>query len=519
LALLGEDTRAQTWVDQANARLTRGRDLLNGIGDGSWHEGMSYQAYLLSSALPFWTNLRRLQGIDLFPHDYLQQYTTWRVYNSLPGSTQFLMAFGDFEWSYLGPRSPLPLRFNAAEYQDGHAEWLAQQLLAAGERDTGARSYAWQVFEFLAYDPSVRAAPPTDSAPAQVFPDLEGVIWRSGWDANALVFGLKSGPYAGRFAFDTFVEQAYPWDNPCTRTGCQLNTGHDHADAGTFYLYGGGAWLAPEAVAYANNVTTAHNTLLIDGQGQYWPRQAERRDPKYLTGTGAFLEATANTAHFSYVAANVTGPYRRVRGLTGFTRHVVFVRPGYLLLLDSLAAASAHQYEWVSHFGQNVAVEGNWVRGEAAGGQVLGIGVVAPQPFRAVTGNDGAPYVRLRPATRAADVRFITLLYPTQAAAWNARPSLTLLADTGQAAAIRVQLNDGSGRTDDILVTYAAPGTPVTVGPYRYDGRVAVVQRGPAGQPAGLFVYGATFLQDQANNQMLAEQLDPAEPLDTVTNR
>lgn len=248
LALLGEDDRARTWIDQASGRLSRGQYMLNGIGDGSWHEGIPYQNYGLTMSLPFLVNLRRIQGTEILPHVYLRNYPYWRIYNHIPGSTQFILAYGDFEWSWGNVNSPSNLlRFTASEYGDGYAEWMTQQLIAADGRHASVWTTPWYVFEFLYYDPTVNPQSPVGLDKARVFPDLEGVIWRTGWDQDDLIFGLKTGAYGGRFAFDTFTKEIYPWNPPCSDTGCQLNIGHDHDDSNTFYVHRAGRWLAPES--------------------------------------------------------------------------------------------------------------------------------------------------------------------------------------------------------------------------------------------------------------------------------
>lgn len=114
------------------------------------------------------------------------------------------------------------------------------------------------------------------------------------------------------------------------------------------------------------------------------------------------------------------------------------------------------------------------------------------------------------------DVRFIQILYPTDDASWNAKPGVVVLDDTGEAAAVRVQMNDGSGRTDDVLLTYAQPVSATTVGPYYYDGQVAFVTRGADGGLEKLFVYGATFLTDQATGRVLVTNLSGNEPFEAM---
>jgi hypothetical protein len=69
----------QDWVDQARNRIAVGAYLLEGIADGSWHEGMAYQSYMLTMTLPFLVNLSLIEDADIFPHSYLRSYTSWHI--------------------------------------------------------------------------------------------------------------------------------------------------------------------------------------------------------------------------------------------------------------------------------------------------------------------------------------------------------------------------------------------------------------------------------------------------------
>ena len=170
LALLGEDGRAQTWIDQAAGQLSRLRDILTEIEDGTWHESIHYQSYGLTLSIPFIVNLRKIQGTDLLPHPYLRNYIYWRTYNHLPDSTQVIMAYGNFAWSWgNGYRPQNLLRFTAAEYNNGHAEWMAQQLIAADGRYANVWSTPWYVVEFLYHDPAIASLHPKDLEKARYF--------------------------------------------------------------------------------------------------------------------------------------------------------------------------------------------------------------------------------------------------------------------------------------------------------------------------------------------------------------
>ncbi|NJL33560.1 MAG: hypothetical protein HC893_06480 [Chloroflexaceae bacterium] len=120
-----------------------------------------------------------------------------------------------------------------------------------------------------------------------------------------------------------------------------------------FIWRGGGDWLAPETEGVGKVQSSYHNTMLINGQGQYdYLFYRYYRDPAVFEGKDAFIEQTANTPHFDYVAGDASRSYP-VADLKDFTRHVVFVRPGYFLMLDNLEATTPQSYDWVSHLGSS----------------------------------------------------------------------------------------------------------------------------------------------------------------------
>jgi len=512
LALYDEDPRAHRWLEQAVSQMERSRLLLNGIADGSWHEGISYQTYMLSMAVPFWLNLRTLRAVDLFPHIYLRNYTTWRLYNYLPGTDEYLMGYGNFSWSDINSRSHNVIRFVANEYHNGYAEWLFQQILATSNRGTDIWSVPWFIFEFFYYAPTLAPLPPNDLPTVRTFSDLEGVIWRSGWGTNDIIFGLKSGAYGGRFAFDAFVAGTAPWDVGCT-DGCRYNFGHDHDDTNGFYLFGGGEWMAPEMVSREDYSTKFHNTILIDQQGQSRPVDDSLEHSTSIQDTDGKLLATADTASFSYLAADATQRYNHIGDMQEVSRHVLFVRPNYFVMVDNLRARQPHRYEWTSHFVQHITLDGDWIRGHANADQLLGINVVEPHPFVSTTGEHGnLPFVQIRPETDEAKFRFVNLLYPTTQSEWHKRPTVTLVDDNGQAVLIQVKMNDGTQH--DVIVTYSQTDALISLGDYAFDGDTALVQYDTNGEWTNIAVYGATFFRRGGIEEVEITGIDTAIPFE-----
>lgn len=511
LVLLDEEAEAQLWVDRAAERMGRLTTLLN-QSDGSWHESINYQNYLLSLSMPFMTNLDRLQDVDVIPHEYLENYVYWRIYNHLQNETgDFIMAYGDFEWEWGNNYTPqLVLRYIASSYGNGYAQWMAHELTEVDGSSSNQYTAPWNVFHFFYYDPSVQVKSPEKLPLSRLFEDLEGVIWRTGWDENALIFGLKTGPYGGRAAHETFISESYPWEAPCNENDCQLNLGHGHDDTNSFYIYKNGSWLAPETVVYGGPDTAYSNTMLIDGQGQYRPSEGSAwRLPEELRDRDGKLVSAVTSTSFNYLIADATNRYRHLGNITAVTRHVLFIRPDYFVMVDALAAEEPHTYEWVSHFEEQVTIEGNWVKGVSDNNQILGVAIAAPQSFAADTGNDGQAYVHIRPDTDQHSVRFSNILFPTTAAKWAQRPTVSTLADSGSATALQIAHNDGSGRTDTVLVVYNHTGDPQTIGDYQTDAYVAAIITDENGDLETVFLNNGTTLIDSDSGRDLIQNALP----------
>ncbi|MFH1926990.1 MAG: heparinase II/III family protein, partial [Chloroflexota bacterium] len=477
----------------------------------------SYQTYGLSLSLPFLVNLRRLTGQDLMPHTYLRNYAYWRLYNYLPHIVYPVFTHGNWELNYGNAHQPHQLlRLVASEYADARAQWLAQALVDADGRHANVWCSPWAVFGGLWYDPSIPAQAPDGLPLDRTFPDFEGVIWRSGWGDNDLVFALKTGPYGGRNPFTTWVNGQYPWDHP--GLDC-YNVGHDHDDTNTFYLYRGNVDLSSENLGYNQNQTSLHNTLLIDGSGQYRPPETYGShsywwgEPRLFEGIDGLLQATYQAGGFSFLVADATNRYRSTGSdgepidfwVNEYKRHVLFVKPSYVVMVDNIRSDTAHRYDWVAHLGSSVTMEESWVKGAAASNQVLGIKVLSPASFSTSIGNDGKDYVRVRPSSDVADVRFVNVLYPTDTTQWDLKPLITSLGETDQASGVRVSL-DG---TQDHLFKYGSEGS-VSLGEYEFNGQVASVIKDSQGNLTRLFLGKGTHLADSNGSRTLLQASNPA---------
>jgi len=76
--------------------------------------------------------------------------------------------------------------------------------------------------------PALNAEPinpvPPDNLPLdRTFSDIECVIWRTGWEQDDLVFGLKCGAYGGKFFRDNYLAKEYPFTDTRAPRSFQLS--------------------------------------------------------------------------------------------------------------------------------------------------------------------------------------------------------------------------------------------------------------------------------------------------------
>lgn len=486
-----QEEESSPWFAHASQQISHVQGLLEGVGDGSWHEGLLYQDYGLTMLLAFATNAEHLQETPLTPNTYMQNYVAWRLYNHLPNG-QFLFAHGDFEWSWInGAQTLYLLRHAANRYQIGYAEWLAQELLATIGRAPNQWSTPWYVFEFFAYDPALPPVPPYSLPWTRTFPDFEGVIWRTGWDSDSLVFGLKTGAYGGRHAVEGFTQGQPPWELPCYDTECQLNTEHDHDDTNTIYLARGGTWLVPEHEGYGLYEAQYHNTLLIDGKGQFRPPLDHYgQDPEDFIKSDGFLEVAAHSDMVAYVAADATHRYQRhLPDIQDVTRHVIFVRPNYLIVVDRLIAQHPHIFRWIWHLGGEPQREEAWWRVAVENDTLLHLSPRSTTPLRVTAGREERPSLRVANEFPLRQMRVVTMLVP---AGQNDdyRPTMRVVEDRDDALAVEVEWRE---HLDTLYLLYEPSDEMVEVADIHTNARLVVTSQ-EGGRQQTLFVAGGMFL-------------------------
>jgi len=289
------------------------------------------------------------------------------------------------------------MRKLAAEFKNPYAQWQANKREGSSP------------FEFIWYDPHLEPKAPTDLPKARLFKTIHWAVMRTGWtDANDILFAMKGGHN--------------DWD-------------HHHLDHNTFILnaYGerliidhGYAWATPpDRIPYAND-TKAHNTLLVNGKGQL------DGATNYAGGRGAWHHFTplSDFVH-SERYDGLTGDAKRAYALDElreYIRQVMFMRPEYFVIFDTVEADKPSTFEWLFHTFGRINVESNCVmitQGKAS----LAIKVLEPEPFayefaehsmegsrnRLVRKNTDR-YIKLGPPEKCQHANLMSILYPARTA-------------------------------------------------------------------------------------------------------
>lgn len=330
IALEGEAADTGAWLDLVADRMRKVAEALP--PDGTSAEGIGYWGYGVEYLLKTLVPLRDLRSLDLLGRPFWRNAAAYRLYVSIPtGAWTRRLAVVDIGDSprsnWYGP--DYTLRALATLNDDPHARWLADRIAAA---HAGGDESLWMGLVLGRPGP---ASAPGDLPTLRHFADLDLVSARSGWSGDESLVVFKCGPPAGHAA--------------TARYGVDVGASHAHPDAGHFVVFGDGRWLIRDD-GYGPKRTSQHNTLLIDGQGQIgeggpWldgsPWARARRVPRVLRAE--------STPAFDRMSGDLAPAYPAATGLQRATRHLFFVRPATLLVLDDVEASESRTLELRFH--------------------------------------------------------------------------------------------------------------------------------------------------------------------------
>lgn len=320
LALLGDDPRAQQWIDAVDAGYEQwftypGNVLQNRMPtferSGPSYEGVGYTNYGVSEYLHYrfaWQNtFPGRKAAHLEPLDHLATFFLQTLYPTSTGH--------------------LTINFEDCSLKDDTTASVLL-LIACGLGTPDAARYLACVHTNpndvllsllrLHHQPTVHGEAPTSI----MYSRMGWATMRSSWQNDATMLAMKSG---------------YTWN-------------HAHADAGTFILFKQGMPLVIDSgtCSYGRREYTtyyrqsrAHNVILFDGQGQ------STEDLDHGCKFPGHVYSLIDGLGLKYVYADATGPMAR-----WFTRdYRNWLWSGdVVLVLDDLRANTTGSLQWLLHY-------------------------------------------------------------------------------------------------------------------------------------------------------------------------
>lgn len=320
LALLGDDERAQGWIDVVDAGYVQwfqysGNVLQNRMPtferSGPSYEGVNYSNYGVSEYLHYrfaWQNtFAGRQATEMKPLEHLATFFLQTLYPTKDG---FLAA--NFDDSTLHVDSTVTVLL----------------LIACGLGTEDASRYLKHVHShpegtlltLLRQHDAPEASGEADLS--IIYPQMGWATMRSSWEDDAVFVAMKSG---------------YTWN-------------HAHPDAGSFLLYKDGMPLIidsgtcsygrPEYTTYYRQ-SRAHNVILFNGEGQ--PAEDLDRGCKFPGQMHCLVDGLG----MKYVYADATGPM--ARWFTRNYRHWLW-SGDVLLVIDDVLAYGPGKMDWLLHY-------------------------------------------------------------------------------------------------------------------------------------------------------------------------
>ncbi len=310
IALAHEVPEAQDWLEYT-LRLMWSVYPAWGNPDGGWAEGPSYWRSYISRLMPV---VQLLEDIDVpyTSHPFIQNTGWFGMYTLPPGGR--MRAFGDSASGSVG-RGDGELVYRLSTLtRNPYWRWYAEQLDAGPGTAAGMLSF---------YDPTLEAKPPLDIPQARDFPYIGVAAMHSNMaqPAENIYLLMRSSPYGA--------------------------VSHSFADQNSFVLGAYGEALAISSGYYQVYgsphhrewvwETRAHNSILVDGEGQMTRTPLSR----------GRLAAFDDTDEYTYTVGDATEAYGG--RLDRFLRRILFIRPNVFVICDELAAPEPSTYQWLLH--------------------------------------------------------------------------------------------------------------------------------------------------------------------------
>jgi hypothetical protein len=326
--------------------------------DGTCHESPGYMVF----GGPYLTLAMQASdhcfGTHYLDHPFFKNTTLFRLHTLLPDYAD-AFPFGDAGGA--GYFNNYFFKCTAQNRQADLQDGLERFLKASPDSFT----YGW--FSLLWYRPlrggSLEHVPTT-----ALYPDLGVALVRESWNTNAVGAMFKCGPYGGQTLNEYRNANGFHY----------VNVAHDDPDANMFVIFADRQLLADDDRYSTNKITSNHNTILVNGKGQKgegggWTQPLGGVDMSSL----ARLTTWKSTGDIVVAEGEAAGLYD---GLSRYRRTFIWVRGGYILVLDDIRAEQPADLTWLVQGPEVVPVaDGAWrLQRDKAG---LDFHVASDRPF------------------------------------------------------------------------------------------------------------------------------------------
>lgn len=382
VAILDEDPRTTEWLEYA-INSTKNYFEANGRDSGTY-EGQLYGAYSMNHLVSFMEALLFNNGTNLYEHPFIQNLYKFAIYFVSPdGSTS-----ANFEDTRIDGLSwSTALSSIASRTNNPYAQWY----VAKRKR---LQTNWWPFYLIMGnlwFNNSITPISPENNLPnSYSFNDVGHVALRTGWDNDDWLLAFKSGPYIA---------------------------GHQHLCQNSFLLNLESNWLLTDP-GYIDSSSTArvnftygtvgHNTILVDENFQ-----------KARNGS---IENFFTSDYYDYILGEAGETYDN---LDQFSRHVLFIKPKYFLILDDIKSSVPHQYTWLYHTDQSgkVLKDSDNYFIEKGSYRILIKQASSSDLTYNITRYPGAEYfgyyLESKNQISQNNINSVTLLYPKEASSFN----------------------------------------------------------------------------------------------------
>ena len=324
IAGLGDIPDADTWLRFALDKFW-GVYPVWSDDDGGWHEGASYW-YGYNFKVTWWLDVMTRLGVDSFKKPYFAHAADYLLYTAPPGSPD--MGLGDLSYSPPSPSMTVVEYYARRTHNPYWAWWAAQWGIKADGNEP--------VLAFLRSADRIDPKPPTDLPPSKVFRGIGVALLNTDLidSARNVQVRFKSSPFGrrshGHDPHNSFTLNAY---------GEQLLVNNVYRD-----LYG-----SPFHKEWVWE-TKSQNAMLVNGQGQkvHSPEPFGRISNFQLSNGLDWITGDAAEAY--------EGKLRH------YQRHVIFVKPDVVLIVDEVEAAAPSTFQFMLHGQGPFEVHGQQLR-------------------------------------------------------------------------------------------------------------------------------------------------------------